>query len=110
MVRLSALVDNSARDRVGLAIDFGWVLQAAADPRGVVERFSDRIGYVHLKDAENGRWTELGHGDLAIDTVIDAISGLALPWWTAEQDTTQSEPQLSALENYRFLSSLNQLR
>lgn len=106
MRRLKALADHSAADRVGLAVDFGWVLQAKTDPLRVVEQFGDRIGYVHLKDARDGVWTELGHGDLAIDTVVRAIRPLGLPWWTAEQDTTTRSPAESARINHDFLAPL----
>ncbi len=107
MERLAALVAHSAADRVGLAVDFGWVLQAGTDPLRVVDRFRDRIGYVHLKDAlADGTWTELGSGQLPIDTVAAAVRPLNLPWWTAEQDSTQKSPEASAGENFRFLSEL----
>jgi inosose dehydratase len=106
MSRLQALVDHSAGDRVGLAVDFGWVLQAHTDPVRVVERFGDRIGYVHLKDAKDGAWTELGHGDLPVDTVVQAIRPLGLPWWTAEQDSTTRAPAESARINHDFLRPL----
>lgn len=106
MGRLGALTDHSAADRVGLAMDFGWVLQAGTDPVRVVERFGARIGYVHLKDAKDGVWTELGHGDLPVDTVIRAIRPLDLPWWTAEQDTTSRTAAESARMNHDFLAPL----
>ncbi len=107
MERLATLVAHSAADRVGLAVDFGWVLQAGTDPLRVVDQFRDRIGYVHLKDAlADGAWTELGNGKLAIDTVVTAIRPLNLPWWTAEQDSTGKTPDASAEDNFRFLSAL----
>ncbi|MCL4521737.1 MAG: sugar phosphate isomerase/epimerase [Firmicutes bacterium] len=107
MARLHALVDHSAQDRVGLAVDFGWVLQAHGDPKRVVDAFHDRIGYVHLKDAKSdGTWTELGQGALPVETVIAAIRPLQLPWWTAEQDTTEQTAKASASKNFSFLDPL----
>lgn len=107
MARLKTLVEYSAEDRVGLAVDFGWVLQAHGDPQAVVNHFRSRIHYVHLKDArEDGTWTELGHGALAVDTVISAIRHLDLPWWTAEQDTTETTAEASVRSNFRFLDAL----
>lgn len=104
MVRLKALVESAPDHEVDLAIDFGWVLQAKADPQSVVRTFRDRIRYVHLKDARaDGTWTELGTGTLPIDTVVAAIRPLNLPWWTTEQDTSQLAPELSITSNFRFL-------
>ncbi|MCL4522170.1 MAG: sugar phosphate isomerase/epimerase [Firmicutes bacterium] len=104
MVRLKTLIDCAPDHEVDLAIDFGWVLQAKADPQLVIRTFSDRMGYVHLKDARiDGTWTELGTGALPIGTVVAAIRPLHLPWWTTEQDTTQLPPELSIATNFRFL-------
>jgi sugar phosphate isomerase/epimerase len=101
--RTAVLVDAMRSDRLGLAVDFGWVLQAGTDPARVVAQFRDRIRYVHIKDARNGQWTELGRGQLPIAQVFSAIVPLNLPWWTAEQDTTERTAQDSARENYQVL-------
>ena len=118
---------------VGLVFDTGHYLygSCSSNPETVLEgleRFQDRIKYVHLKDLEpalaaqarregwdyrraleRGIFCELGRGCVDFGSVLEELSKLGYTGWlTVEQDMLPGlgTPKESALRNRKFLSGL----
>jgi inosose dehydratase len=67
--RIFSLLDN---DLVGWVPDTGHILRGHADVIDTLRTYSDRIRYLHLKDADAvGRWAMLGEGVCDIQAVVD---------------------------------------
>jgi inosose dehydratase len=89
---ITALLDDLGPDLIGFGPDTGHLRWAGADPVALIERYSDRIGGIHLKDvhpdhldgagtpgnyrelAGSGRlWAEPGRGVLDLAAVLAAL-------------------------------------
>ena len=63
-------------------LDTGWVARADADPLATIEKYADRLKYVHLKDFkknEDGTWgdiTSLFNGAVCVSTIVMALNKL----------------------------------
>jgi len=104
-----------------LGADTGHLAWAGADPAEFIQRYSDRVGAVHLKDvhldvAEAGRtadedywkissrhiWTEPGRGDVKFDAVLKALEGFD-GWLIVEVDVPdQPTPAETAAVSYEW--------
>ncbi len=104
-----------------LGADTGHLAWAGADPAKFIQRYSDRIGAVHLKDvrlevAETGRtadedywkissrhiWTEPGRGDVPFDDVLKALESFD-GWLIVEVDVPdQPTPAETAAVSWRW--------
>jgi inosose dehydratase len=92
--RIFSLLDN---DLVGWVPDTGHMLRGHADMIDTLRTYSDRIRYVHLKDADAaGRWTMLGEGTCDIQAVIDICAAAPrFNGWVVleeESDAAAAEP------------------
>lgn len=105
---LSLLTELTNPEHVGLAVDFGWVLQSDVELQTFLTTFQHRIQYVHLKDVLERNWVELGHGRLELPKLIEFLNPLQLPWWTVEQDTTLKSPSESTKLSYEYLVQMVQ--
>lgn len=101
------LFDEMLKNRnINLAIDMAWVFRANYDCKEVINRFRERITYVHIKDTANSQWKELGNGDMNLPALIDQLKTLHLEWWTVEQDDTDRQPLESAVISREFLRGM----
>jgi inosose dehydratase len=109
-VELQNLLDHTSPAQVSLAMDVGWVHRAGGRPAEMVQRFLDRIRYLHFKDFKvkdfaNDTWTELGDGYVDFAGVADVIRGQDL-WVTYERDETMPDAPASARQSRAFLKTL----
>lgn len=101
---IDELLDRTA---VGLTLDTGHLILGGGDPLAGLDRWSERINHLHLKDAQRdvldqvvkgkgdlrtlwaGRaFVPLGQGDLDVAAVLDAVTALGYSGWLeVEQDT-----------------------
>jgi inosose dehydratase len=92
---------------IGLCLDTGHLLIGGTDPGRLAARAADRVGHVHLKDADaglagrvaagevayttavrDGMYRPLGQGDAGIRAVVGALEGAGYKgWYVLEQDT-----------------------
>ena len=64
---------ENVNDNVHLQLDVGWALVGGADPVSVIERHSDKIDSIHMKDmTADGEFTEIGEGDVDMEAVATA--------------------------------------
>lgn len=96
---------------VGWVPDTGHILKGGMDVRATLRRYSQRIAYVHLKDAgADGSWRLMGEGDVGIPEVIaclaDEISFSG--WLVAEEEASQAgkDPAAAVSRNGRYLAGL----
>lgn len=75
-------------ENVHLQVDVGWVAAAGEDPIGVLERYSDIIDLVHLKDmvVETGTPAELGTGDVDLNACLETAESIDAEWVIYEYD------------------------
>jgi inosose dehydratase len=70
---------------VPLLLDTGHVTSAGGDAVAVVREWRERINHVHFKDARDGKFCELGAGDVDLRGVLDGLDGYP-GWLVVEQD------------------------
>lgn len=78
---------------VKLGPDINWLIRGGVDPVEFIERFGDKIVFMHLRDQyENGHWTEyLGQGRTNFKVISEVLkkfnfSGDAIIELAHEQD------------------------
>ncbi len=93
--RLAAATDPAL---VKLELDTYWAAYAGVDPVELIQRYSGRIGSLHLKDMTPERtFTEVGAGTLDIATYIEAGQAAGVEIYIVEND----KPSIPSLESAR---------
>ena len=120
---LSRLLDMTDPARVGLCLDVGHLLYGGGDVGRVMERYGERVRYVHLKDVDLevldrcrreklgfhdalrlGIFTEFGTGGMDFRRFFAALEARDYAGWViVEQDTTRKTPLESARINREYL-------
>lgn len=120
---VSRLLDGTDPEQVGLCLDVGHLVYGGGDVTRVMERYGDRVRYVHLKDVDIGvlnrcrreglGWhdalrlgifTEFGSGGVDFVEFFDALRARDYSGWIiVEQDTTKKTPLESARLNREYL-------
>ncbi|MGI8483198.1 MAG: sugar phosphate isomerase/epimerase family protein [Thermomicrobiales bacterium] len=92
-----------------LCLDASHIALVGEDPLTVIDRWWDRISYIHLKDWGNGKFAELGRGTLGIDfsAILRMLAERAFRGWVVlEQSQSEISPRESARINAEFLRGL----
>lgn len=120
---LSRLLDMTDPERVGFCFDIGHMLYSGGNVMDVMERYGDRVRYVHLKDVDMevlercrreqlgwhdalrlGIFTEFGSGGMDFKRFFEALDERNYAGWIiVEQDTTRKTPLESARMNREYL-------
>ena len=122
------LMQHTSPKLVGLLLDTGHAVFAGIDPIHLINRYGDRIRYVHLKDvrhqvltdATQNQWTFMdavragvftvpGDGDINFPNVIHALVKERYNGWLlieAEQDPEKAPPLPYAKKSFQYLSTL----
>ena len=120
------LLDVTDASLVGWCLDCGHLTYGGGDALRMLEKYGERVGYVHIKDVDGNvlqralqeRWSfhnalkafifaKLGHGIVNIPAVIQALKEYEYDGWVViEQDTTPDTPTLVARENRIYLEGL----
>ncbi len=101
---MELLLDGLDPEACDLCVDVAWVQKGGGEPAAFLQKYKERIGYLHLKDFDDESWTELGRGQVKLDAVIQTMSDMPrVRWAVIEQDTTRNEPMDSVTESRRFL-------
>ncbi len=93
---------------VSFCLDVHWVYRGALNSNvalfDVIEMYGDRITELHIRQSENGRWSEtFGQGDIDYAGVVRELQALKLkPMLVLEQAAEEGTPHtLSALEAHK---------
>ena len=91
-----------------LGPDINWLIRGGIDPVDFINRYGDKIVFLHLRDQyENGRWTEyLGQGSTDFAAIAEALrmadfSGDAIIELAHERDFERSMPLRESLKKSR---------
>jgi inosose dehydratase len=124
----SRLLDATEATLVGWCLDCGHLAYGGGETLRMLEKYGDRVGYVHLKDVDGDLlrrsreegwgfhdalkrfiFARLGEGVVNIPAVIQALKGHRYDGWLViEQDTTPLNPTEVARENRLYLEKLLQ--
>ena len=100
-----------------LELDVAHYFQGGGDPAKAIEKYSDRLLFLHLKDVErlpggadakqSYRFVELGRGSLNLPAVIDALRKINFRGWgIVELDAVPDKsrtPKESAIINKKYV-------
>lgn len=122
----ATLLEETDPALVSWCLDCGHLAYGGGDTLRALEKYGNRVGYVHIKDVdgqvlqksrENG-WSfaqalksyifaPLGEGIARVPEVIDALRQAGYTGWLViEQDTTPDDPTIVAAKNRRYLEPL----
>ena len=114
---LDQIMNLSDPRYVKLELDIAHYFQGGGDPVKAIEKFSDRLLFLHIKDAEHlppgkdsqhsYRWVELGHGLVDVPAVFEALRKVNFRGWAVVEldgvpDNVQS-PREAAAANKQYL-------
>jgi inosose dehydratase len=122
----SRLLDATDATLVGWCLDCGHLTYGGGDTLRMLQKYGDRVGYVHIKDVDGDLlrrsreegWSfhealkrfifqRLGEGMVNIPAVIRALKDHRYDGWlVVEQDTTPLNPTTIARENRLYLEAL----
>ncbi|HZC35621.1 MAG TPA: sugar phosphate isomerase/epimerase [Chthoniobacterales bacterium] len=120
------LLEETDPQLVGWCLDCGHLAYGGGDNLEMLERYGNRIGYVHIKDldksileqAKTHGWSfaqalksyifaPLGEGAARIPDVIEKLQLADYDGWLViEQDTTPTDPTETARKNREYLEHL----
>ena len=69
---IARALDDLDPDRIGLCVDTGHSLFADIDPAALIDRYADRVRYLHLKDLDRGRLQLVRNQALDFDAAVQA--------------------------------------
>jgi inosose dehydratase len=98
-----------ATSELRLCLDVSHNALVGEDPIYNLQKYRDRLGYVHMKDWAKGRFVEMGQGDLGIDfpAILKHLETHRFDGWVVvEQSRSEISPLHSARLNAGYLKSL----
>ena len=75
--------------------DTYWLKKGGVDPLEFIQRYSDRIPYLHFKDMTNDEretFAEVGTGLIDFQSIINYASKKDVEWLLVEQDECEKDP------------------
>ena len=85
-------------------LDTYWVQHGGGDVRHWIESLAGRIDILHLKDMGKNRETqfitEIGHGNLYWEGILESAEKAGVKYYVVEQDTCPGDP----FESLKFSS------
>jgi inosose dehydratase len=97
---------------VKLELDIAHYFQGGGDPVKAIEKYSDRLLFLHIKDVEQVsksvyRFVELGHGLVDVPAVFEALSKINFRGWAVveldEVPENAHSPKEAAANNKEYL-------
>jgi sugar phosphate isomerase/epimerase len=116
---IEVLMQETAKDVVGLELDIFWVKVAGHDPVAMLKQYSGRVQLLHLKNVAPGTevrynesvpktaFQEVGAGVLDIPAILRAAEAAGVKHWFVEQDQTPGDPVESLRQSFNYLKTLN---
>jgi sugar phosphate isomerase/epimerase len=106
---IDQLFEQGASLGVKFELDTYWVAAGGADPAAYIEKFSEYMSIVHVKDMvvtpeREQRFAPVGSGNLNWRRVFDAIRNAPIDFVIVEQDAHyDADPIENVAESFRFL-------
>ena len=98
-----------AATSIGLCADVAHIAAGGGDPVAVIQKYSDRLAYVHLKDLDQktNAFLPLGAGDLDLNAIIaEVVDAGYHDWITVELDGYEGDNDEAARKSLTFLQNL----
>lgn len=92
-----------------LCLDASHIALVGEDPVKHVNKYIDRLSYMHLKDWAKGEFTELGEGTIGIDfpAIFNTLNALSFTGWVVvEHSVSQKSALVSTAFNANYLKQL----
>jgi len=103
-IGMRILLDRLDPTACDLCVDVAWVYRGNLCPAAYLKTIASHVGYLHLKDADEKNWFELGLGKVPFDKIFMLLPKLPnVRWLIYEQDTTEIDPVESAKVSRAFL-------
>lgn len=84
---IDILLNNLDPSLIKFCIDSGWMHIAGVDPVSFLNKYKDRISYVHLRDFLGQQSVPLGEGDVDIAGVLEAVkANPTIEWLMVEHE------------------------
>jgi sugar phosphate isomerase/epimerase len=102
-----------------LELDIMWSTVAGVSPVSVLEKYSNRIALIHLKNVAEGidrrydeqvprtAFRDVGHGVIDIPAVLRAAEKAGVKHYFVEQDQTPGDPVQALRSSYEYLEKLD---
>ena len=104
---LEHILNGEGLTELGFAADTGWIHQGGEDVVGYMERYVNRIPFLHLKDmTADGEVTELGNGVIDLQAVMTFAAQRGIPWLSYEQEKSRREPLESTAISMDYLKRI----
>jgi inosose dehydratase len=109
---LDQIMSASDPRYVKLELDIAHCFQGGGDPAKAIEKFSDRLLFLHLKDVEHVsksvyRFVELGHGLVDVPAVFESLQKINFRGWAIveldEVPENAHSPKEAAAANKEYL-------
>ena len=112
------MLDNTDKKLVAFEVDVFWISVAGLDPVEMIQKLSDRVLLLHLKDKAEGTpvmykesvprtaFKEVGNGVVDWPKVLRAAAAAKVAHYFVEQDQTPGDPVESLRQSYGYLSKL----
>ena len=81
---IARALDDLDADRIGLCVDTGHSLFADVDPAALIDRYADRVQYLHFKDLDRNRLQRVRDRALDFDAAVRA--GVFVPLGRGDVD------------------------
>lgn len=97
-----------AATSIGLCADVAHIAAGGGDPVAVINRYAERLVYVHLKDVDLSTkgFMPLGEGDLELGPIVDAVIETGYDdWITVELDGYTGDQNAAAARSLQFLQA-----
>lgn len=77
-------------DLVKAEVDVAWVYNAGVDPVELIDKYSDRVALLHMKDLDdNGKLAPVGEGVIDMPAVVKKAKEVGVEYYIVEQDRTR---------------------
>ena len=108
---IHVLGEETDPEIVKFNIDVSWVQIGGESPAHFINRYSNRAGYYHFKDAfikskDKIVWTELGKGDIDLESAYKAAESCGAKYIIYEEDVAQIEVKQAITDSRNFLRQL----
>lgn len=114
----ATLMNETDPKLVCLEMDCYWIVEAGGDPLKMLERYSNRIKELHLKDRKSGfptsqvkdaaaeHFTEVGSGTIHWKPILAAAEKLSIKHFYVERDSGDLPPLESLRISFEYLQPL----
>ncbi|GGH35539.1 sugar phosphate isomerase/epimerase family protein [Microbacterium album] len=97
-----------SRSGIALCADVAHLAAAGTDAAALIDRYADRLAYVHMKDVRlvDAAFMPLGAGDMELDAVVEAVVRAGYDdWITVELDGYTGDLDDAAARSLEYLRS-----